>query len=207
MRYPPIIARLACLFGVLGILSLPAAVSAQEELLPNLKAYPASDIAVVPDFLGGTVVEFTTLTWNPGAGALEVYAGVTGSGVRNVRQRIYLDGGGSIDRLAGTFVYHEAHEHIHFEDYALYTLQPVDANGGAERTSAKTTFCIIDTNRIDRRLPGAPKKPNYRTCGDLQGMDVGWGDQYGYWLAGQDIDITGLDGFPLMSYLLNGVVV
>ncbi len=71
-------------------------------------------------------------------------------------------------------------------------MQPVDANGGSERTSSKTTFCIIDTNRIDRRLPGAPKKPNYTTCGGLQGLDVGWGDQYGYWLAGQDIDITGL---------------
>ena len=146
MRYPPIVARLACLFGVLGALSVPAAVSAQEELLPNLKAYPASDIAVVPDFLGGTVVEFTTLTWNPGAGALEVYAGVTGSGVRNVRQRIYLEGGGSIDRLAGTFVYHEAHEHIHFEDYALYTLQPVDANGGAERTIG---WIYVTLDRID----------------------------------------------------------
>ena len=43
------------------------------------------------------------------------------------------------------------------------------------------------------RLPNAPKKPNYTTCDDdMQGMDVGWGNEYGYWLAGQEIDLTGL---------------
>jgi hypothetical protein len=162
-------------------------------LLPNLKAFPASDIAVVPHE-GGTIVEFTTLTWNSGAGALEVVAGETGSAGRNVYQRVFLGNGGSYLHLAGTFEWHEAHSHIHFEDYALYTLQLAGAPGGSQRTSAKTTFCIMDTNQIDLSLPDAPNNPNYTTCGDLvQGMDVGWGDKYGYWLAGQDIDITGLD--------------
>jgi hypothetical protein len=177
----------------LGILSVPVAGSAQDELLPNLRAFPASDIAVVPVFPEGTELRFSTLTWDNGDGPLEVVAGETGSAGRNIYQRVYLDGGGLYDHLAGTFVWHEAHNHIHFDDYALYTLQPVDAPGGSKRTSAKTTFCIMDTIRIDRRLPNAPKKPNYTTCnGDMQGMDVGWGDEYGYWLAGQQIDLTGL---------------
>ena len=36
---------------------------------------------------------------------------------------------------------------MHFNDYALYTLQPVNAPGGSLRTGAKTTFCVMDTSR------------------------------------------------------------
>jgi hypothetical protein len=178
----------------LGALSVPVAVSAQGlELKPNLRAFPAYDIAVVPDSLGGTRAIFSTLTWNNGDGALELVAGETGTAGQNVYQRVYLDDGGFYDHHAGTFDWHVAHNHFHFGDYALYTLQPVNAPGGSKRTSSKTTFCVMDTNRIDRRLPNAPKKPNYTACGDLtQGMDVGWGDECGSNLAGQWIDLTGL---------------
>jgi hypothetical protein len=51
----------------------------------------------------------------------------------------------------------------------------------------------MDTTRINTKLPGAPKKSTYSTCGNqLQGLSVGWGDKYGYNLAGQSIDVTGL---------------
>ena len=94
---------------------------------------------------------------------------------------------------AGSFTYHAGHGHIHFNDYALYTLQPVGANGAAERIGYKTTFCIMDTTRVNTRLPGASKRAIYKTCNaSVQGMSVGWGDKYGYTLEGQSIDITGL---------------
>jgi hypothetical protein len=52
----------------------------------------------------------------------------------------------------------------------------------------------MDTNRIDTKLDGAPKKASYKRCGtDIQGMSIGWGDQYGSHLSGQDIDISSLD--------------
>jgi hypothetical protein len=81
---------------------------------------------------------------------------------------------------------------MHFNDYALYMLQPVNAPGGSSRTGVKTTFCIMDSAPINLSLPGAPRAPFYSRCGrDLQGMSVGWADTYGAELAGQEIDFTG----------------
>jgi hypothetical protein len=164
---------------------------------PDLQAFPASDIAIEPDGDGGVQIIFSTLTWNSGLGQLHLVAreigGSPGSEVRNVSQFLYNDDGSNTEHHAGTFDYHPEHAHFHFGNYALYSLQSVDAPGQSDRTSSKTTFCIMDTDRIDRRLPGAPKRPVYRFCSnDVQGMSVGYGDEYGSHLAGQEIDVTAL---------------
>ncbi len=174
---------LAVLSGLAGALLGPAAGSAQlVELRPNLQAFPAFDLAVVPDGGGGHRLIFATLTSNNGDGAVELVAreigGSLGSEVQNVYQRVHYDDGSYSERLAGTFEYHPFHGHFHCENYALYTLQLAAAPGQSERIGRKTTFCVIDTNRIDHKLPGAPKKSVYRWCNDdLQGMSVGWGDE------------------------------
>lgn len=160
---------------------------------PNLIPLGASNLSLVADVSGRSTLRFSTTSWNNGAGPLELAAGGvdTGSGKQMVYQVIYLSDGSSILHFAGAFEYHPEHSHMHFNDYALYTLQPVDAPGGSERTGAKTTFCVMDTTPIDTRLPGAPGQAFYSSCGrDLQGMSVGWGDTYGAHLAGQEIDFT-----------------
>ena len=165
------------------------------ERQPNITPFPARDIRIEERSDGTTHLRFTTLSWNNGAGALEIHAGAidTVNGKQEVIQRIYSDNGIYRDVKAGSFVYHADHGHIHFEDYAIYTLQPVVANGAKDRISSKTTFCIMDTTRISTKLPGAPKRAVYKICtGTVQGMSVGWGDRYGYSLAGQSIDITAL---------------
>jgi hypothetical protein len=154
---------------------------------------PASNISLVADTSGGSTLRFSTTSWNNGTGPLELVAGPvdTGSGKQRVDQRVYLSDGTSFLHQAGFFEYHETHNHIHFDDYALYTLQPVNAPGGSLRTGSKTTFCVMDTTKINTQLPGAPSSPVYSTCGRyVQGMSVGWGDTYGSHLAGQEIDIT-----------------
>jgi hypothetical protein len=81
---------------------------------------------------------------------------------------------------------------MHFNDYALYTLDAVSAPGASLRTSQKTTFCIIDTTRV-KRFKDSPRQPVYTSCGSqVQGLSKGWGDTYPYYLEGQAIDITGL---------------
>ena len=163
------------------------------ELQPNLEALPADEFRLETDAGGRTYLRFSTTTWNSGLGPLELVAGEKDAAKQNIHQRIHLDDGSYYDRLAGTFVWHEEHGHFHFEDYALYTLQAANAPGASERTSSKTTFCVIDTDRINHRLPGAPKRSVYRTCAsEIQGMSVGWGDTYRYYLAGQAIDVTDL---------------
>lgn len=187
------------LFGSMiasAVVFAPRALSQGADLLPNLQPRPAFDIVLFPNFAvpGGTRLIFSTTTWNSGLGPLELVAGAvdTGSGKQRVEQRVYLSDGTFFDHFAGWMQWHPAHDHFHFNDYALYTVQPVHAPGGSQRTGSKTTFCVIDTDKINGSLPGAPTQAAYSTCGvDVQGMSVGWGDTYGYWLAGQDVDFTG----------------
>jgi hypothetical protein len=170
-------------------------VFAQQSLLPNLQPFPAYDLVLLPDFAGGTRLAFSTLTWNSGAGPLEVIGGeIAAPNVQNIYQRIHRDDGTFADVLAGTFVFHEEHGHIHVEDYAEYVLEREGAPGTSTRIGHKTSFCLLDTDRIDRHLPGAPKRAQFTTCNDFrQGISVGWGDAYGYNLPGQSIDVTGLE--------------
>lgn len=179
-----------------GFASFATSASAQTDLLPNLVALPASDISLVPNpsVPGGSTLRFSTTSWNKGAGPLELVAGEveTGGGRRKVDQRVYLSDGTSFMHYAGTFVHHAEHNHIHFEGYAKYTLQPVNAPGGSLRTGSKVTFCVMDTDKINGQLPGAPFAEYYSSCGDqIQGMSVGWGDTYGSHLAGQELDFSG----------------
>jgi hypothetical protein len=179
---------------VLASFSLMFAGAAAERQ-PNVVLFPASDIRIEERSDGTTHLRFSTLSWNSGAGPLELRAGTvdTVNGKQEVIQRIYLDDGSYRDVKAGSFVYHPGHAHVHFDDYALYTLQPVVANGAADRISSKTTFCIIDTSKVNLKLPGAPRRAIYKTCdATMQGLSVGWGDKYPYSVLGQSIDITAL---------------
>lgn len=180
--------------AIAGALSLAGTAAAQTALRPNLIPLAAFSTTLATDSGGRSTLRFSTTTWNNGTGPLELAAGEveTGSGKLRVYQVVYQSGGGQALNFAGAFEYHPQHDHMHFNDYALYTLQPVNAPGGSERTGAKTTFCVMDTTAISLGLPGAPSQPFYSQCGrDLQGMSVGWGDTYGAHLAGQEIDFTG----------------
>ena len=162
------------------------------ELRPNLRPFAPSDLAVVSNGTGGLKLVFSTTSWNNGRGPLEIRGKeAVSSDQQNVYQRVYLSDGSFYDRLAGKFEYHEEHLHVHMNNYALYTLQPVDAPGGSQKTGEKTSFCLLDNVKVDTRLSGAAKKPIYTICDSaIQGISVGWGDRYGSHLPGQSVDIT-----------------
>jgi hypothetical protein len=164
-------------------------------LLPNLKALPAADLTITTDGSGNQMLLLSTTSWNAGAGPLELRGGEVVGGKQRVYQRIKQSDGTFVEETqpAGTFTWHAQHNHFHFDDYAIYSLQSVANPGNPQRFSSKMTFCILDTYVADLTLPGAPQQPFYRTCNnDIQGMSVGWGDTYLYYLFGQSIDITGL---------------
>jgi hypothetical protein len=167
--------------------------TAQVARTPNLTPLPASNFSLVTNANGTLSLRFNTTSWNNGAGPFQLEAGPvdTGNGKQQVFQRIFNTDGTSSLFFAGWFEWHNGHNHFHFDDYALYTLQPVNAPGGQSRTGAKTTFCVMDTTKINGSLPGAPTNAGYSTCGNqIQGMSVGWGDTYGSHLAGQELDFT-----------------
>lgn len=190
----PIMFRCGLTAGLL--LFAPIGFAQQVPELPNLEPLPAFDIHLVPKNGGQTKLVFSMTSWNSGVAPLVLIAGETDSRRRRqkVYQRVYYENGGYSDSLAGFFEWHRKHHHIHFEGYASYALKPIDAPGGSQRTGSKTTFCILDTDLIDTNLtlPGTPNLPFYSSCGmDKQGMSVGWGDTYKYWLSGQEVDFTG----------------
>jgi hypothetical protein len=62
--------------------------------------------------------------------------------------------------------------------------------GNSNRTSEKTSFCLMDTDVIDDTLPGAPITAQYVNCGNsFQGISVGYGDTYGWHLSGQQLSL------------------
>lgn len=173
----------------------PVALGQATLLLPNLIPFPASSFSLVTNNVAGTTtLRFSTTTWNNGSGPLELVPGDVDAAnqKQKVLQVIATTDGIPVFNEAGWFQFHDTHNHIHFDDYALYTLQPVDAPGGSLLTGQKVTFCVMDTTRIDTSLPGAPQSAVYKTCNkDKQGMSIGWGDTYGASLPGQEIDFTG----------------
>jgi lysyl oxidase len=176
-----------------GFLTTATAFAQAVDRAPNLTPFPAANISLVTSGEQSTL-RFSTTSWNNGAGPLVLVGGEveTGSGKQKVYQRVHLSDGSSFLHFAGTWQFHEDHNHIHFDDYALYSLQPVDAPGGSLRTGQKVTFCLMDNVKVNTRLPGAPPKAVYTVCGNIeQGLSVGWGDLYAANLPGQEIDFTG----------------
>jgi hypothetical protein len=133
---------------------------------------------------------------NAGLGALHVIPGeIVGPDQQNIYQRIHWSDGTSEDILAGVYIFHDEHGHFHVEGYAEYQLEREDG-GASTRIAQKTSFCLLDTDLINKRLPNAPKRAVFTSCENHefgQGISVGWGDAYRYNLPGQSIDVSGLE--------------
>lgn len=205
------IRRCALLAGLVLVHLAFASTAASQDKLPNLRALPASDLVIVVNASGNPELRFTATSWNSGSGPFELRARdprlnpTTNEWEYDAWQRIFDTSGGYREIKIGTFIYHPEHAHIHLEGYAVYQLRPAGVNGATPRESFKTSFCIEDTTKIDAHLQGAPKKPVYTTCNpDVQGLSVGYGDRYSYFLSGQAIDLSLLeDGLYELSITFN----
>ncbi len=164
-------------------------------LIPNLQPLPAYAILPRDQFSGGTNLRFSTTSWNSGQGPLELRCGRHGTPRRDRTST-------SASTTATVPIATTSRERSPFTPSTTTStstttrstsLQSATANGASDRTSSKTTFCVMDTNSSNLSLPGAPSQPVYTTCSaTVQGMSVGWGDTYGRSLPGQGIDVTGL---------------
>jgi hypothetical protein len=176
------------------------------DLVPDIVALPPSDITLKKEG-EKTYLLFSTQYWNKGRGPVELVADPKTKNIkedieRKVFQRIYRLDGDYRERLAGTFLWHQAHLHYHFIDFAEYTLSGVDEKTGdfKELVKSKSTFCIRDSEPIDLSHPGAGKTPSYTVCGkERQGISPGWSDAYYYTYVDQRLDVTNA---PKGQYLL-----
>lgn len=154
------------------------------------------------------LLRFSNIVGNYGRGHLEMRpVNDARTGKTTAYQRIYShDAGGSWyvvrEVPVGDFVFHADHNHWHFSGFANYSLITANASdsaisGTTKRSSQKTTFCIIDTTWLGESLEHAGGQ-SYTRCGqnDMTGLTVGWGDRYGWDLAGQEMDLNGVsDGY------------
>jgi Lysyl oxidase len=197
-------AAVAASVSVAAVAALASAPDARAATLqyPDLRTLPPTELrletVVSPDGVMRNLLRFSNTVWNAGQGAMELRGSLTSSGT--VTQTVYDDSGvGATFPVGENFTFHAAHNHWHFDDFAqyqLWTKSSYDAwvasgrsVGQAQRVGSKSTFCLMDTGRV-QALPGSPTSAVYAACGqELQGISVGWGDTYRYYLADQWIDL------------------
>lgn len=185
----------------------PGPAGAQVDMLPNLVALPAENIHVgatdYPDEEGPRALRFATSTANHGDHPLELYGSVQTPYSAAAQQCVnFVDRGLCLERRdVGGFVFHPAHGHWHFEDYALYELRTLKRNGkpnmkpsGLAAPGRKVSFCLID---VEENAGGSgsssPPGPFYTGClGVFQGISPGWADVYHSELEGQQIPLLGV---------------
>ncbi len=180
-------------------------------LWPDLRTLPPSDFEIRNLSRGRRMLRLTNTVWNSGQGPLELMSVLNlVTQQTSVRQRLYTQEGAIYEYEVGEFVWHPGHVHWHFEDFAGYQLWSLSPHGELERvvaSSTKLSYCLIDTDVANSTRPGFDPRRHYRGCGRaVQGLSVGWGDQYDSFLEGQSLDITGLpDGiYGLVSQVNPG---
>lgn len=184
----------------------PGAPADPGALLPDLVQEPPRQLAV--ERLGNRFrLGFWSGVANLGTGPLIVKGTRPdpATELMTAEQVVRREDGGAAQRRPGVgrlrYVRLGGHRHWHFEDFERYELRHPD--GRVARSSRKAGFCLGDRYDAvtDRPLPGKPLRPPYiRYCGldrpDLrhivEGISVGFGDDYAPQLEGQYIDVTGL---------------
>ncbi len=191
----------------------PASAGAND-LLPDLSLKRPELLSIQTTASGVRRLRFSTSLVNVGAGPFETRASRSSTSVAkmNVRQVIYLQGGGSRNHTTSAFATYagDGHDHWHVEEIARYDLYRVTPGGSLARDS-KVGFCFFDTNAYKLSLPNAPSSRQYfqSSCGTTSslstknGISVGWSDIYPANFAFQWITITGL---PAGEYYLKMTV-
>lgn len=156
------------------------------------------------------VLRFSTTHWNFGEGPLQVRGGgqvapCTIEGVSypqcTIATQEILDGSGAVvaTHPAGVSLFHPEHNHWHMDAVARFAVRtspegpPIN-----DQAVLKTTFCLVDFDKSPQVQQGSTA--TYGDCNaELQGISVGWGDEYHHSTSGQSIDLTGL---PAGDYYL-----
>lgn len=200
----------------------------EQPLLPDLVPEPAEEGTAKAYEKGGEkLLNVGFRVRNIGAGPLEVFPEIesepndcNGDGDptndRIALQNEYLDSNGDgvferdVDtdvrtRAAGCNAFHPAHGHWHSEVVGNELLS--EQTGKVVRSLEKITFCLTDWAVDDANRPGWSHTAYYPlgNCDQvsLQGISVGWLDQYSAGYASQDMEIEGL---PAESYCIRTTV-
>jgi hypothetical protein len=190
----PIDAPLAPLAGV------PTVTDPDPDGVPDVIALPAWGISTFTR-RGRDLLAFNATEWNAGPGTL-VVEGFRGrdQDLMDAYQYFLVDGQPVGRAPIGQMEFHPKHHHWHFRQFTEYSL--LDADDGEVAVSGKQSWCLANTDAIDLSVPnanwGAFGGDVFTMCGGpgalwiREVLDVGWGDTYAQYIAGQAFDITDL---------------
>jgi hypothetical protein len=169
---------------------------------PDLRTRVPADLRIRWES-GKKLLRFSNTVYNWGSGPLELRPKNKPRGTTDAYQRLYShEANGTTyvaeEKLVGTFVFHRAHHHWHFEGFALYELLN-DSNGSIGSiiaTSKKTTVCIRDNATPESGAESLEHSGwgDYSRCDKaaIEGLSVGYGDTYPWNIEGQAMDVTDL---------------
>jgi hypothetical protein len=201
---------LAFVVAALGAATLAAVPRAEPQpQLPDLVAAPPQGL-VLEKQGGGIALGFNAAAENRGEGPLIVQGERAEGGPPRMDAEQLIAGSDDPHPLASPLDYEDVddHAHWHFEDFMRYELRHAD--GGLAAIAKKAGFCLGDRYEASPavELPGEPELPPFvEGCGQSdpgrtqlrEGLSVDHGDDYGAYLHGQSLDLTGL---PPGRYLL-----
>jgi hypothetical protein len=191
----------------------PIVTNPDPQTLPDLIALPGWGMSTYHR-KGRDYLAFNATEWNRGPGQL-VVEGFRGPGdpVMDAFQYFLRDGEPVGRSPAGRLELHAGggHDHWHFEEFTRYAL--LRADGEQVLASGKRSWCLAPTDAIDLTLPGASwlgyGASLSSSCGGpgaiwiREVLDVGWGDTYSQYVAGQAFEFTDL---PNGTYFVRTIV-
>jgi hypothetical protein len=156
-------------------------------------------------------LRFTSTHWNEGLGPLQIRGGgqvepcqVEEDGVLldsictyATQEVLNADREVVYSQPAGVALFHAEHNHWHQDNVADFVLRSGSLDGLVVGAATKVTYCLID---YDSYGNGLKNDKYYFDCNaELQGISVGYGDEYHHATHGQEVDITTLP--PGIYYL------
>jgi hypothetical protein len=182
---------------------------------PDLQVMiPTSVISVGHPTSKTRELRFTHITWNGGAGPLEIrpaYDATTGTA--QGYQRLYTyDASGTLTPVQDVPIVDPmvwvppADYKFPLSQFGLYAVAADGSVGAPVAMSPKIQFCMTEDYLVGG-LPNTPPSVVYNpsNCSSptgILGLSVGWGDQYDYTDFGENIDITAV---PDGTYWLRAV--
>lgn len=174
-------------------------------LLPDLITLPPFDLRyIIDDEHDRKYIRFSNAVYNNGTGDMEFFGEMDPDGKTiNVTQWISTTTGSYVTLDVGEFIFHQVHNHYHWEGFSDYQVWSTDESFNIIEplaTSDKVSYCLRDFEPVKDLIPDyeepeiTSKWPKYDSCyWEHQGLSVGWSDTYEEKIAGQVVNISELE--------------